>query len=336
MELPLGAGIIMNRENGFPLLEVRDLKKYFLPQKKIFEEQSPSVRAVDGISFTIQAGETLGLVGESGCGKSTAARTLLRLIEPTSGQVNFFGTNLFNLKEVEIRALRKEMQVIFQDPYSYVNPARCVGQIIQEPFEIHGHQNKKENTEKAKQLLEYVGLTSSHFNQYPHQLSGGQLQRVGIARAIALKPKFVVADEPISALDVSIQAQIINLLLDLKEKLDISYLFISHDMRVVEYFCDRVAVMYLGKIVEIANSNQIYNSPKHPYTLALLNAIPRLESKRIKEKLSTNGDIPGFASPQRGCVFQSRCPIKEKQCEEEVPKLQETTLGHYIACFLKH
>lgn len=318
-----------------PLLEVRDLKKHFLPQKKLLEEQAPPVRAVDGISFTLKAGETLGLVGESGCGKSTAARTLLRLIEPISGQVNFCGTNLFDLKETAMRKLRREMQIIFQDPYSAVNPARRIGHILQEPFEIHGCQNKKENAEKATQLLERVGLTSGHFNRYPHELSGGQLQRVGIARAIALDPKLVVADEPVSALDVSIQAQIINLLLDLKEKLDISYLFISHDMGVVEYFCDRVAVMYLGKFVELANSEQIYNSPRHPYTKALLDAIPKFESGRVKQKTSIKGDIPDPASLERGCAFHSRCPIKEKQCEEEIPALKEIAPGHHVACFLK-
>ena len=326
----------MNTDHSQPLLEVRDLKKHFLPQRKFLEEQVSAVRAVDGISFTLQAGETLGLVGESGCGKSTAARTLLRLIEPTSGLVNFYGKKLFELKEVDLRSLRKEMQIIFQDPYSAVNPSRRVGHILQEPFEIHGFQNKKENAEKATQLLEHVGLTSGHFNQYPHELSGGQLQRVGIARAIAWNPKLVVADEPVSALDVSIQAQIINLLLDLKEKQDISYLFISHDMRVVEYFCDRVAVMYLGKIVEFADSKQIYNSPQHPYTAALLNAIPSMKPEAVKQKAPIKGDIPDPASPQRGCAFHSRCPIKEKQCEEEIPALKEIAPGHHVACFLKH
>ncbi len=325
----------MTTEKNIPLLEVRNLKKYFLPEKKFLEEQAPPVRAVDGISFTLKAGETLGLVGESGCGKSTAARTLLRLIEPTSGQVSFCGTNLFDLKETEMRSLRRKMQIIFQDPYSSVNPARRIGHILQEPFEIHGHQDKKENAEKATQLLEQVGLTPDHFNRYPHELSGGQLQRVGIARAIALNPKLVVADEPVSALDVSIQAQIINLLLDLKENLDISYLFISHDMGVIEYFCDRVAVMYLGKIVELANSEQIYNSPQHPYTTALLNAIPNLESGRIKQKTSIKGDIPNPATPLKGCAFHNRCPIKEKQCEEEIPPLKEIGPGHLVACFLK-
>lgn len=326
----------MKTDNIHSLLEVQDLKKHFLPQKKFLEEQAPEVRAVDGISFTLKTGETLGLVGESGCGKSTAARTLLQLIEPTSGQIYFCGTNLIDLSATKMRSLRKEMQIIFQDPYSSVNPARRVGHILQEPFEIHGYQNKKENAAKATQLLEHVGLNSGHFNQYPHELSGGQLQRVGIARAIALNPKLVVADEPVSALDVSIQAQIINLMLDLKEKQDISYLFISHDMRVVEYFCDRVAVMYLGKIVELADSIQIYNSPQHPYTKALLNAIPSMKSEQNKKKTSIKGDIPDPTSLQRGCAFHSRCPVKEKQCEEEIPSLQEIAPGHHVACFLKH
>ena len=336
MELPFGTGIDMNEENNPTLLEVRDLKKYFLSKKNFFDDQTPAVRAVDGISFTLQEKETLGLVGESGCGKSTAARTLLRLIEPTSGQVNFYGTNLFNLDAVKMRSLRKEMQIIFQDPYSSVNPARRVGHILQEPFEIHGSQNKKDNAEKATQLLEHVGLTSGHFNQYPHELSGGQLQRVGIARAIALNPKLVVADEPVSALDVSIQAQIINLLLDLKEKQDISYLFISHDMRVVEYFCDRVAVMYLGKIVELADSKQIYNSPQHPYTEALLSTIPSIKTEKIRQKVCIKGDIPDPNTPQTGCAFYSRCPIREKQCEEEIPPLKEIAPGQHVAWFLKH
>ena len=323
----------MNKEK---LLIVQDLKKYFQPQKKFLEAPIAPIRAVDGISFTLVKGETLGLVGESGCGKSTAARTLLRLIEPTSGQVSFCGTNLFDLKENEMRNLRREMQIIFQDPYSSVNPRRRIGNILQEPFEIHGFRNKKENIEKAKQLLEQVGLTSNHFNSFPHELSGGQLQRVGIARAIALNPKLVVADEPVSALDVSIRAQIINLLLDLKERQDISYLFISHDLGVVEYFCDRVAVMYLGKIVEFADNEQIYNSPQHPYTLALLNAIPSLESGRNRQKITLKGDIPNPTTALKGCAFHNRCPIKEKQCEDQIPPLKEVTPGHHVACFLKH
>ena len=325
----------MKFDRNSPLLEVQDLKKYFLSKKNFLAPPSPPIRAVDGISFTLHPGETLGLVGESGCGKSTAARTLLRLLEPTSGQVHFRGTSMSSLKDAEMRSLRKDMQIIFQDPHSSVNPGRRIGHILQEPFEIHGFKDKTENTEKAIQLLYQVGLSSEHFDRYPHELSGGQLQRVGIARAIALKPKLIVADEPVSALDVSIRAQVINLMLDLKEKLDISYLFISHDMGVVEYFCDRVAVMYLGKIVEIASSEQIYNSPQHPYTLALLNAIPSLESGRTRQKLSIQGDIPNLADPPKGCAFHSRCPVKEKQCEEYIPDIKEVAPGHHVACFLK-
>ncbi|MBT3924084.1 MAG: ABC transporter ATP-binding protein [Nitrospina sp.] len=322
--------------NTDKLLEVENLKKHFLPEKKFLEASSTPILALDGISFTLHKGETLGLVGESGCGKSTAARTMLRLIEPTSGKVRFCGTSLLELKETEMRNLRKEMQIIFQDPYSSVNPGRRIGHILQEPFEIHGFKNKKENIENATQLLEQVGLTSDYFTRYPHELSGGQLQRVGIARAIALNPKLIVADEPVSALDVSIQAQVINLLLNLKEELDISYLFISHDLGVVEYFCDRVAVMYLGKIVEIADSQQIYDSPQHPYTQALLNAIPRLGFGHIKQKTVLKGDIPVSAILPQGCAFQNRCPIKEKRCEETIPPLKEVAPNHHVACLLKH
>ncbi|MBT5028397.1 MAG: ATP-binding cassette domain-containing protein [Nitrospina sp.] len=322
----------MNTEK---LLVVQDLKKHFQPSKKFLQTTPAPVRAVDGISFTLLKGETLGLVGESGCGKSTAARTLLRLLEPTSGQVSFCGTQLFDLKEAEMRTLRSEMQIIFQDPYSSVNPGRRIGKILQEPFEIHGFKDNKENTEKAKHLLKQVGLTPGHFNSYPHELSGGQLQRVGIARAIALSPKLIVADEPVSALDVSIRAQVINLLLDLKERLNMSYLFISHDLGVVEYFCDRVAVMYLGKIIEFADNEQIYNSPQHPYTQALLNAIPNLESGRDKQKITLKGDISMLAPQRKGCAFLNRCPIKEKRCEEQEPVLKEIAPGHQVACLLK-
>ena len=316
-----------------PFLEVKDLKKYF-PSKKVFlgKDVKP-VRAVDGISFNLNEGETLGLVGESGSGKSTAARTLLRLETPTSGRVHFKGKNLADLSEAELRSLRKEMQIIFQDPSSSINPRRTIGEVLSEPFAIHGF---KENvSESILELLNQVGLSPNHANRYPHEMSGGQLQRVGIARAIALNPSLVVADEPVSALDVSVQAQVVNLMIDLKEKLGISYLFISHDMGVVEYFCDRVAVMYLGKIVEIASSEEIYKRPCHPYTEALLNAVPGLELGRIKQKLKVLGDAPDLSTLSQGCSFHTRCPIKEKQCEEMEPTLKEVTSGHYVACFLK-
>jgi oligopeptide transport system ATP-binding protein len=322
--------------NTTKLLEVRNLKKYFFPKKRLLEASPAPILAVDEISFTLHEGETLGLVGESGCGKSTAARSLLRLIEPTAGQVTYRGKNLLNLKETEMRNLRKEMQIIFQDPHASVNPGRRIGKILGEPFEIHGFHDKTENAKNALQLLDQVGLAPDYLNRYPHELSGGQLQRVGIARAIALKPKLIVADEPVSALDVSIQAQVINLLLDMQENLGISYLFISHDLRVVEYFCDRIAVMYLGKFVEIADSQQIYNSPQHPYTHALLNAIPRLEPGHKQQKTSLKSEMPNLDLLQSGCSFHNRCPIKEKQCEENIPPLKEITPGHHVACFLKH
>lgn len=314
-------------------LEVRNLKKYFPPGKIILGNNTTSVRAVDGISFTLKKGETLGLVGESGCGKSTAARTLLRLETPTSGSVHFKGKNLASLSEIELRNLRKEMQMIFQDPFSSINPRRKIGDVLREPFAIHGF---KENVSEAVMgLLDQVGLSSDYVNRYSHEMSGGQLQRVGIARAIALNPTLVVADEPVSALDVSIQAQIINLMMDLREKLGIAFLFISHDMSIVEYFCDRVAVMYLGKIVEIASSEEIYKRPEHPYTEALLNAVPGLESGQKKQKLKVRGDIPDPSNPPQGCSFHSRCPLKEKQCEEMEPTLKEIAPSHYVACFLK-
>lgn len=318
-----------------PFLEVKDLRKYFIPQKGFFDTSLNPVRAVDGITFSLKEGETLGLVGESGCGKSTAARTILRLQPPTSGSVHFKGKNLAHLSEVDLRNLRKEMQIIFQDPYSSLNPRRKVGQVLREPFEIHRYKDKGEVSEKINTLLEQVGLSSEHANRYPHELSGGQLQRVGIARAIALNPSLVVADEPVSALDVSVRAQVINLMIDLREKLGISYLFISHDMGIVEYFCDRVAVMYLGKIVEVSSSQEIYNNPGHPYTEALLNAVPGLGLGKTKQKIKVRGDLPDPSNPPKGCAFHTRCPIKEKRCEEREPSLKEVAPGHHVACFLK-
>ncbi len=321
----------MTSYNSF--LEVRNLKKFFPSKNSFLAKNINWVRAVDGISFILKEGETLGLVGESGSGKSTAARALLRLETPTSGSAYFKGQNLADLSELELRSLRKEMQMIFQDPFSSINPRRKIGEVLSEPFAIHG---LKENVhESVTELLNQVGLSPEHAQRYPHEMSGGQLQRVGIARAIALNPSLVVADEPVSALDVSVQAQVVNLMMDLKEKLGISYLFISHDMGVVEYFCDRVAVMYLGKIVEIASSEEIYKRPGHPYTEALLNAVPGLELEKKKRNLKVRGDIPDSANPPHGCSFHTRCPIKEKQCEEMEPALKEVASGHQVACFLK-
>ena len=318
------------------LLQARNLKKYFSAESSNYSRSSQTVRALDGVSFTLREGETLGLVGESGCGKSTAARTVLRLTEPTAGEVYFRGQNLFALSHNDLRPLRKEMQIIFQDPYASLNPRKRVRDILEEPFDIHRFVDGKERNERVAWLMERVGLSADQGEKYPHEFSGGQLQRVGIARAIALHPRLVVADEPVSALDVSIRAQVINLLLDLKESMAISYLFISHDMAVIRHFCDRIAVMYLGKIVELANSTQLYSTPQHPYTEALLQAIPRMDPGSKKQRLKVRGDLPNAIDPPKGCAFQTRCPISEKQCEESIPPLKEIGSGHHAACFLRN
>jgi len=318
-----------------PLLEVVGLKKYFPVRENGFAQSTGELRAVDGISFSLNPGETLGLVGESGSGKSTAGRAVLRLIEPTAGRVLFKGKNLPDLFPAEMRATRKELQIIFQDPYASLNPRKTVGGIVQEPFDIHRLGRPRERRDRAAGLLRRVGLSPDHLDRYPREFSGGQRQRIGIARAIALNPDFIVADEPVSSLDVSIQAQILNLLQDLQESLGISYLFISHDMRVVEHFCDRVAVMYLGKFVECAGRADLFLSPRHPYTEALLAAVPAMEVGVRKESLAVRGEIPSAADPPSGCAFHTRCPIKEKRCEESEPELRETAPGHFVACHLR-
>jgi oligopeptide transport system ATP-binding protein len=313
-----------------PLLEVRHLKKYFPEKKSDGANNSNWVKAVDDISFSLFEGESLGLVGESGCGKSTAARTLLRLLEPTSGEVFYRKQNILNLSNQELRRLRQEMQIIFQDPFASLNPRRKIRQTLQEPFAIHGFNDDIDS--RIDQLLEKVGLSSEQADRYPHEFSGGQLQRIGIARAIALNPSCIIADEPVSALDVSIRAQIINLMQDLKESMGIAWLFISHDMAVVEHFCDRVAVMYLGKIVEMADSNDLYSNPQHPYTQALLDAIPVFGGGQKKERTLIQGDIPSPSNAPSGCAFHTRCPIKEKRCEQESPVLREIANGHFVSC----
>jgi peptide/nickel transport system ATP-binding protein len=311
------------------LVEVNDLKKYFpAPHKQV-------VRAVDDVSFSIQRGETLGLVGESGCGKTTVGRCILRLIEPTSGEVLFDGRNLVKLSGGGLRVLRRRMQIIFQDPYSSLNPRMKVGAIIAEPLEIHGVKSRKERRERVVELLRVVGLDPDYANRYPHQFSGGQRQRIGIARALALNPDFIVADEPVSALDVSVQAQVVNLLQDLQEKFGLTYLFISHGLAVVKHISTRVGVMYLGKLIELAPAGEIYSNPLHPYTQALLDAIPIPDpgAKRGSvQKLP--GEVPNPIAPPPGCRFHTRCPHAMDRCKIEEPNFREVSPGHWIACFL--
>lgn len=311
------------------LVQISNLQKHFPTGKQL-------VRAVDGVSFTIERGETLGLVGESGCGKTTVGRCLLRLIEPTGGAVNFDGQDLLRLSKRELRALRRRMQIIFQDPYSSLNPRLRVGSIIGEPLEIHGLGNKQERRDRVAELLRVVGLDPDYANRYPHQFSGGQRQRIGIARALALNPDFIVADEPVSALDVSVQAQVVNLLQDLQAQFGLTYLFISHGLAVVEHISTRVGVMYLGKLVELAPADQIYAKPLHPYTQALLAAIPQpapaAKLERAARKLT--GDVPNPLNPPAGCRFHTRCPHATERCQTAEPAFKEIEPGHWVACFL--
>ena len=322
---------------GEALLEVRHLVKHFQVGGGLFSGRGGLVRAVDDVSFSIKRGETLGLVGESGCGKTTTGRCILQLERPTSGQVIFEGRDLTTLEPAELRGVRRRMQVIFQDPYSSLNPRMTVGQILAEPLSVHGIvTNGPARRERVRELLHRVGLLPQHADRYPHQLSGGQRQRVGIARALAVEPKLIVCDEPVSALDVSIQAQIINLLEDLQAELGLTYLFIAHDLAVVRHISDRVAVMYLGKIVEVADRIELYERPLHPYTQALLAAVPipdpQVEAARARSVLG--GEVPSPLNPPSGCVFHPRCPIAVERCGGEIPPLREITPGHWAACLL--
>ncbi len=316
------------------LLEVKDLVKHFPVRGGVFSRVHSYVRAVDGISFSIAEGETLGLVGESGCGKSTAGRAILRLIEPTSGEVKYKGTDILSLNREKMRQLRREMQIIFQDPYASLNPRMTVGSIVGEPLTIHHIAKGKEREEKVAAILQKVGLRPEHMRRYPHEFSGGQRQRIGIARALALNPKIIIADEPVSALDVSIQAQVINLLQDLQKEFGIAYLVISHDLSVVQHICDRIAVMYLGLIVEIADADELIMSPRHPYTEALLSAVPIPDPSASgkKERIILRGDVPSPVNPPSGCRFHTRCPYKEDKCVSEVPSLHPVNGGHLTAC----
>jgi oligopeptide/dipeptide ABC transporter ATP-binding protein len=321
-------------EHNQNLIEIKNLTKYFPIGTGLLAEGRDLVKAVDGVSFSIRYGETLGLVGESGCGKSTTGRAILRLIEPTSGEVRFEGRDMLALSPGELRRLRREMQIIFQDPYSSLNPRMKVGKIIEEPLTVHRISDKAGRASRVVELLRLVGLAPEHASRYPHEFSGGQRQRIGIARALALNPKFIVCDEPVSALDVSVQAQIVNLLQDLQEQLGLTYLFISHGLSVVEHIATRVGIMYLGKLVEIAPSEEIFRNPLHPYTQALLSATPIPDPELRHERLHLKGDIPTAIEPPSGCRFRTRCPIAEPRCAKEDPELIETVPDHFVSCLV--
>jgi oligopeptide/dipeptide ABC transporter ATP-binding protein len=317
-----------------PLVSVRNLRKEFPIRKGVLSRQVGAVKAVNDVSFDVARGETLGVVGESGCGKTTTGRTILRLIEPTSGEIRFEGRDVRSMGTSELRALRREMQIIFQDPVSSLNPRMTVGAIIREGLTIHKLAEGAAADARVRQLLQEVGLRPEYSNRYPHEFSGGQRQRIGIARALSVEPKFIVCDEPVSALDVSVQAQVINLLEDLQRDHDLTYMFIAHDLSVVEHIADRVAVMYLGKIVELATAEDLYREPLMPYTQALLSAVPVADPHARKERIILQGDVPSPANPPSGCVFHPRChhPAKDAACASIVPPLEEKTPGHFAAC----
>lgn len=316
------------------LLEVKNLKKYYVLKSGFFGRGKRTVKAVDGINLTVNEGEILGIVGESGCGKSTLGRSILRLIEPTDGQVIFEGENIRELKKEEMRLKRKEMQIIFQDPGASLNPRMTVGEIIGEPIDIFNTAQGESKEEMIYRLMDLVGLNRSYTQRFPHEFSGGQRQRIGIARALAAKPKLVICDEPVSALDVSVRAQVLNLMRDLKERMNLTYLFISHDLSVVHHICDRVAVMYLGRIVEIANKEQLYKNPIHPYTKALLSAIPIPEPDLKRDRIIIQGDVPNPSDPPPGCHFHKRCPYAKPECSEVMPEYVEVEKGHMVLCHL--
>lgn len=316
------------------LLVVKNLKKYYPITGGVLGGEVGVVKAVDDVSFTVKSGETLGLVGESGCGKSTTGRSLVRLIEPTSGEINFDGTNVMSLSTDAMRKMRRDMQIVFQDPFASLNPRHNIEKILEEPLIVHGLGSSAERKKRVQEMLEIVGLSSYHASRYPHQFSGGQRQRIGIARALMLKPKLIVADEPVSALDVSIQSQVLNLMQDLQREFGLTYLFIAHDLSVVRHISDRVGVMYLGRIVELTTSSQLYSNPLHPYTKALLSAVPSPDPDAVRERVILQGDVPSPAKPPSGCTFHTRCPHVTEECRTVRPEFADTGDGHFVACHL--
>src|SRR5690625_321178 len=317
-----------------PILEVKGLKKYFDIQGGVFGKKVGEVKAVDGVSFSVNPGEILGIVGESGCGKSTTGKAILRLVESTEGEIKFEGRDITQLNDEEMRKLRRDMQIIFQDPFASLNPRHTIEKIISEPLLVHGMKSAKERRERVYDLLNVVGLSRYHARRYPHQFSGGQRQRIGIARALANNPKLVICDEPVSALDVSVQSQILNLMEDLRDTFNLTYIFIAHDLSVVKHISDRVGVMYLGNIVEMANKDAIYDDPKHPYTQALLSAVPLPDPDIERERIILKGDVPSPSNPPTGCPFHTRCPEVMDICKELKPSFKETTDNHFVACHL--
>ncbi|EST10268.1 ABC transporter ATP-binding protein [Sporolactobacillus laevolacticus] len=317
-----------------PLLKVENLKKYYPIKSGGFGKVSETVRAVDGVSFSIREGETLGIVGESGCGKSTTGRMIMRLIEPTEGKIMFQGKNIMNLSKRDMRKARKDIQMIFQDPFASLNPRHTVGRIIEEPMIVHKMGNRKQRQKRVEELLELVGLSAYHARRYPHQFSGGQRQRIGIARALAVQPKVIIADEPVSALDVSVQSQVLNLLKDLQKKFNLTFIFIAHDLSVVRHISDSVGVMYLGKIVELSESENLYNHPNHPYTKALLSAVPVPDPEIKTKRIILEGDVPSPAHPPSGCAFHDRCPVAMDICSKERPHLKTLEDGRMVSCHL--
>ncbi|WP_276786805.1 dipeptide ABC transporter ATP-binding protein [Bacillus sp. (in: firmicutes)] len=319
------------------ILELKDVKKYFPIRSGFFQRKVGDIKAVDGVSFSLKRGETLGIVGESGCGKSTAGRTMIRLYKPTDGRILFKGQDISGLSEEKLRkSVRKNIQMVFQDPFASLNPRKTLRSIIKEPFQTHHMYSMSERNERVEELLAKVGLHPSFANRYPHDFSGGQRQRIGIARALTLNPELIIADEPVSALDVSIQAQVINLMEELQEEFNLTYLFISHDLSVVRHISDRVGVMYLGKMMELTEKHELYGNPLHPYTQALLSSVPVTRKKDAvkRERIILKGELPSPANPPKGCVFHTRCPMAKPICKEQIPAFEEAAPGHYVACHL--